>query len=328
MPPRQPIKNKDRAAGMKLIDTILNLFRFNQKNWKAVVLCLVAATIFWFFNALNKSNSANINFPVTFEYDEEVYIPVKPLPHYVKLNVSGLGWDLFRKSLGVKVSPLRIPLENPSETKKIVGASLPPLFSPQLEGVQINFVLTDTIHLQIDQKTTRQVFVAIRSLDAYLKEDVGLSEPVRIQPERITLEGPQSLLKAFSDTLYITLPVQNIDKSYEEDIEVEFESNLIRSDPPVVRVSLSVDKLLEITDNIPLQFVNLPRDIRATLLVKDVSCTYRLPVTLAHSLAPDSLFAVLDLSGLARGKHKLVPAISGLPAFSRLLQVDSVVVNF
>jgi hypothetical protein len=328
MPPKQLIKNKDRATGMKFIATILNLFRFNQKNWKAVVLCLVAATIFWFFNALNKNYSANINFPVTFEYDEEGYIPVKPLPHYIKLNVSGLGWDLFRKSLGIKVLPLHIPLENPAETKKIVGASLPSLFLPQLEGVQINFVLTDTIHLQIDQKATRQVFVAIHALDAYLKDDVGLSEPVSIQPEVITLEGPQSLLKAFSDTLYITLPVRNIEKSYEEDIEVEFENKLIRSNPSEVRVRLSVDKLLEITDNIPLQFINLPKEIRSALLVKDVSCTYRLPVTLAHSLAPDSLIAVLDLSGLVRGKHKLVPAISGLPAFSQLLQVDSVAVNF
>lgn len=313
---------------MNLINSLVSFFRFNNRNWKAVMLCILTATVFWFFNALNENYSANINFPVAFEFDEENYVPVKPLPEHVRLNVSGLGWDLFRKSVGLKVPPLTIPLELPSEVKKIVGASLPPLFSPQLEGLQINFVLTDTMHLQIDPKTTRKVFVAVNSVEQNLKDDFGLSSSVLIQPNVVLLEGPQSLLQGLPDTVLIQLPSRNIDKPYKDDIEVELASDLINRNPPVVNVTFSVGRVMEITDTVTLQLINLPREVRSTIQVKEIHYTYSLPITLAHTISPDSVHAVLDFSGLSKDNNKLIPKITGLPAFSKLIRIDTVFVNF
>ncbi len=313
---------------MKFLATLFNLFRFNQKNWKAVVLCLVAATIFWFFNALNKNYSANISFPIAFEYDEEGYIPVKPLPHHIRLNVSGLGWDLFRRSIGLKVSPLNIPLENPAEVKKIVGTSLPALFSPQLEGIQINFVLTDTLHLQIDPLGKREVMVRVESVESYLRADYGLSSEVLIQPDVVMLEGPLSLLRTLPDTLSISLPVRNIDRPYKDHIEIEMESELINLNPPVVQVSFSVDKMMELTNTIDLKLINLPKEVRSVNHIKEIGFTYSIPTTLAHTIMLDSMQAVLDLSGMKRGRNRFVPVITGLPPFCRITQIDTVDVNF
>ena len=78
---------------MRLFNSILNIFRFNRRNWRAVVLCVFAATIFWFFNALNKSYTTNINFPLSFDYDRDNFVPVRNLPAQVRLNVTGNGWD-------------------------------------------------------------------------------------------------------------------------------------------------------------------------------------------------------------------------------------------
>lgn len=292
------------------------------------MLCVLAATIFWFFNALNKNYSANINFPMAFDYDEEHYIPVKPLPQHIRLNVSGQGWDLFRRSIGVKVAPLNIPLESPAEVKKIVGASLPALFSPQLEDIQINFVLTDTLHLQIDPIGSRQVVVRVNSIESYLREDYGLSSAVLIQPDVIMLEGPQSLLQALPDTLTISLPAQNIDRSYKDDIEVELESELINRNPPVVLVSFSVDKVIEIADTIDLELLNMPKEIRSTILVKEIGFKYGIPATLTHTVVLDSVYAVLDLSVINKGRNRLVPTVMGLPDFSRIIEIDTVEVNF
>src|SRR6478609_9977380 len=134
----------------------------------------MAATVFWFFNALNKNYSTNISFPLAFEYNQENYVPVTQLPSTVRLNVSGLGWDLLRKSSGLKVPPLTIPLERPTEIRKIVGSTLPALLSTQLEGFQINFVLTDTLRVDIDEKVKKKFGVTIDSIQRYLHSDFGL----------------------------------------------------------------------------------------------------------------------------------------------------------
>ena len=76
---------------MRILDSIFNILRFNRRNWKAVVLCMFTATIFWFFNALNKTYTTNINFPLDFEFDRQNFIPVKGLPQFVRLNVLETG---------------------------------------------------------------------------------------------------------------------------------------------------------------------------------------------------------------------------------------------
>ena len=108
---------------MSVLSTILDIFRFNRRNWKVVVLCILAATIFWLFNALNKTYTTNITFPLEFDYDKETFVAVQPLPSNVRINVKGIGWDLFRRSAGLKVPALSIPLERPSEIKKIVATA-------------------------------------------------------------------------------------------------------------------------------------------------------------------------------------------------------------
>src|SRR5688572_3026280 len=114
---------------MRVFNSFLNVLRFNRKNWRAVVLCIFAATVFWFFNALNKTYTTNINFPVRFDFDQSNYVPVSSLPNDVRINVTGNGWDLFKRSTGVKAVPLEIPLGRPAEVKKIVGSTLPVIFS-------------------------------------------------------------------------------------------------------------------------------------------------------------------------------------------------------
>ena len=161
---------------MSFIQSIFNLLRFNSRNWKAVGLCIFAATVFWFFNALNKNYTTNINLPLVFDFDRERYIPIRPLPEVVRFNVTGVGWNLFRRSVGLKFPPLVVPLPQPSDVKKIVGSTLPALVSNQPEGFAINFVLTDTLHVAIARKKKKVDKVTSRYTNVVVEKRVRLSE--------------------------------------------------------------------------------------------------------------------------------------------------------
>lgn len=154
---------------MGVTKSIFNVLRFNSRNWRAIVLCFFAATIFWLFNSLNKDYTTNVSFPVRFEYDEENYIPVKPLPAGVRINVTGMGWDLFRRSLGFNIPPLVIPLERPSEIKKIVA--IPALFAYQMERLDINFVVSDTFRIAIEPKSNRWISLRLDASSIQLEKD-------------------------------------------------------------------------------------------------------------------------------------------------------------
>lgn len=314
---------------MSFVNSIFNLLRFNKRNWKAVVLCLFAATVFWFFNALNKNYSANIRFPLNFDYDHESYIPVKPLPEYVRLNVSGLGWDLFRKSSRLKVPPLIVPLERPGDVKKIVGSTLPPLFSNQLSELQINFVLTDTLFVDIDEKIRRRVNLKVDSVESYIHSDYGLVSEVTIKPDTVWLEGPKRVVQALPEVITLSIPKRNIERNFKEEIEIFFNHNeLVKRQPPVIEVSFDVEKLMEVNDRIQLRVVNTPRGYKPSMSITEINCTYRLPSSLANTLSGDSLRALVDLKDYPPGKHTLAPSVLGLPKHARLVKIDSVQINF
>jgi hypothetical protein len=312
---------------MSVLASIWSLFRFNSKNWKAITLCFVAATVFWFFNALNKNYTTNINFPLEFEYDEENYIPVEPLPSGVRINVTGMGWDLFRRSSGLKVPPLTIPLERPSEIRKIVA--VPALFAPQLERFEINFILTDTINVAIEPRQKRWITLRLDPGSIKLKDNfIRTSEPV-LKPDSIFIEGPLPMVNSFIEPVYLKLADNNIDEDYQEDVEVQLHHNdLITRNPPTVSVSFEVDRLIELTDSIPLRLINYPKGANPYLGIKALPCRFAIPESLMDDYQPDSVFAVIDLKFFVRGTQKVKPQVSGLPPFSQVHQIDSVFVKF
>jgi hypothetical protein len=312
---------------MSFVTSIFNFLRFNRKNWKAVVLCVFAATVFWFFNALNKTYTTNISFPLQFEYNVDNYTAVRPLPDVVRLNVTGMGWDLFRRSVGVKVPPLLITLERPSEIKKIVSS--PALFANQLERLEINFVLTDTLHLALEPKSKRWITLRLNAPSILFRRGYGLVSEASIFPDSVFIEGPWKLIRSISEPVYLKLDQRNIDENFMEDVEVKFlNDELIKRDPPTVSIHFEVDELVEMQDSIELSLVNIPPGARPLIGLKSIPCTLAIPKKQMSAFSIDSLRAEIDLKDFPKGQRKVLPKIQGLPPFSRVLALDSISVKF
>lgn len=292
------------------------------------MLCVFAATVFWFFNALNKNYTTNLSFPLAFDYSEEHYIPVRPLPPSVRLNVTGVGWDLFRRSLGLKVPPLVIPLERPADTKKIVGAALPALVANQIERFQINFVITDTLRLSLEPKASRWISLRLDSPSILFRKGFIMTSEARIEPDSVFIEGPAGLVQHLPNPLYLKLSQRNIDEDFHDDVEVRFLNNeLVKRDPPTVSVHFAVDQLLAVTDSVRLELVNYPKDIKTSIGVRKLLCTFAIPESYRNQYYRDSVVAILDLKDFKRGRETRLPEVYGLPPYAHVIRMDSVVVK-
>lgn len=309
-------------------DLMFNVLRFNKKNWKAVMLCVCAAMIFWFFNSLNKQYAANIKFPVRFDFDRTVYMVVSPLPEEVRLNVSGLGWDLFRRSVGFNTEPLKIQLDRPVETRKIVGSVLPVMFSAQMEDLKINFILTDTLYLNIEPRQTKTVVLAVRSVNRYIQKEYAVAGDVKVSPDKAIIIGPQTLIKMLPDTIDLQLNDQNIDQAYDEEINLPEFNALLNPEPKRVQVSFEVEKNVEYEDTLSLKMTNAPRRSRPFMENPVIKVRLKSIERYAGQIDHDSVYALIDLSGVSAGRTKFLPQIIGLPPEVKLVGVDSVAVDF
>lgn len=292
-------------------------------------MCVLAAMVFWFFNALNKNYTTSISFPLAFDYDRVNFISIRPLPATVRINVTGIGWNLFRRSVGLKVPALVIPLDKPAEVKKIVGSTLPAFFANQLADFQINFVITDTLHVAIEPVAGRKLRISVDVPSVLLKKGYALVSDIEVVPDSVSLEGPQMLIAELSDPLRLRVPQRDIDETFDESLEVSFMNDeLIRRNPASVVVKFQVDRLVEVSDSVRLEIIHAPEQARAVIKRAMLAVTLAIPESAMPNYQIDSVRAVIDLADFTKGERKVLPQLKGLPPYSQITKIDSVYIKF
>ena len=311
---------------MNVLRAIINLFRFNRANWKAVALCFFAALTFWLFTSLNKDHTTNINFPLQFEFDNDRYVPVV-MPQHVNLNVSGNGWDLLRKNLGLRLPVLNVPLEKPTEVKKIPENTLLALVSGQLGSLRVNYVVGDTLDLQIDLKDVHK-FRLVASLDNITyKKGYGRISPIVILPDSVEIEGPKSVLHDFPDTIVMTLPASKLSKNFREETEVVVPNvELIKRNPPVAEIRFEVGEVEELSWKLKLYVLNKPAKWKVDGAPDSVTCYLIVPRNHGRAILSQAFAAraIVDLTGVPKGETLVGAKAEGLSSLVQILRIDSV----
>ncbi len=314
---------------MNFLRAISNLLRFDRTNWIALALCFFAAGVFWIFNALNKTYATNLRLPLKFDFDNAKYVAVDPLPAHLTINVSGNGWEIFRKSLGVKVPDVSLPLERPAETHKIVGAGLSPIVASQIGTLQINFIVTDTLRLRIEPKATRKIKLVADLSCISFKKDIGRISPVVILPDSVSLEGPKSIIENTPDSINLKVTGSRLNNNFRENAEIVIANNeLISRNPPVAEVIFEVGPIRQIEKNIKLRAGKLPwgMEVRAD----SVHCVFVLPQKNHLQFLADLklIQAGITLPELNKGETRfLTPTLRDVPPYTSLIHIDSVLVK-
>lgn len=317
---------------MNRIRTILNSLTPERiKNIRIIALSIVVAGTFWFLNALNGSYSTTFRYPIKFIYDTDKYIAVKKLPEDVLINVSGVGWNLFRINLGINTKPVVFRLEKPSETKKLPGSTLLGTITDQLAEFDVNFVLTDTFSIQIDNKVKRVYALNIDSLNINLDNNYWISSPITFSPDSVKLIGPESILDLYEDVITVKVPQQGIDENYQEDIAIDVvNNNLISRDPPTVQVNFAVEEYTNKKLMIPIIGQNFPEDSSAFLSNNNAFVSFKVALNKNEQLN-DALFEVIaDYKKFNKEDSTVVLSLKGFPKYIRgaKLDADTVKVSF
>lgn len=294
------------------------------RSIRVITLCIVAAATFWFLNALNDTYSTTLKYPLVFSYDTEKYIPLEQPPEYIQINVSGIGWNLFRNSLGIKVTPVNFKLQNASEIKKIPGNSILGTLSDQLDEFNVNFILTDTLYVNIDSRATRRFKLAIDSSAIKLNEQYWLSSSLRYSPDSVTLQGPESILSQMDDVLLIDIPQSDIDENYNEDIPIEFEnSRLISRDPPTMNVVFGVEEYTSSEIDVPLTMENFPKNGKAFVTDTLRKVIYNVGINRANNITPDLFSVIANYNMINPEDSTITLQVTKYPEFTKDVHLDS-----
>jgi hypothetical protein len=266
-------------------------------NWKVVVLSVIGATTFWFFNALNKDYSARISYPVDFEFERDSVIVMKPLPSTLDIDVSSGGWNLLRKTFWFNVDPIRISLENPTEIGFYTRNSLLPVVVDQLKELKINQLITDTVLIDIEKKMSKKVRLQLDSAQIDLAENHRVTSQILLSPDSVMMIVPQSFYDTLGNDYPLVLTSKGISGDYNREVVVKIPGrDLTRSIPESVRVKFTVDKFERRSVEVGIEIENFPEDSSIYLSQDKIQVFYTVNESLDTDFSGDDFVITTDLN--------------------------------
>ncbi len=283
-------------------------------SWKVVLFSFMGAATFWFFTALNKEYSALVSYPIDIEFDEDSVVVMEPLPDNVKIDVSSGGWNLFRETLWFSVTPLKIPLDNPTDIRFLTRSTLLPVVRDQLTGLDVNYLLTDTIFINIEKKLHRDVAIKIDSINISLSNNYRIVSPISIDPPTVQLSGPEAIINSLEDEYYVMIQERGIDDNVEEDVSIPLPfEDFMNSDPENVTVTFEVDRFDRDRIRLTLEQLNFPEDTTAQLMDSVIIVNYTIQRSLKQQFSQDDFGITVDYNLVDLSDSTIQPIIIYFP---------------
>jgi hypothetical protein len=295
-------------------------------NIKVVVLCVAAATTFWVLNALNKDNySTIVDYPVQWEYDQKNYIPVKPLPQSIQIQISGNGWDLLRKYFNISGTAYPILLQSPAEKKYLLSADLKRSLGEFITPTQLENVLGDTIHYQIDRIVTKTLRPVLDSSSYSFDKNIALEGKVNFIPDQLEITGPSSVLEAFEGNYPVALNASKINSNFSGKVPLTVDeplATLIQLKQKEIQVSFSVLSYLEGNKRLKIKKINFPSNVKISNEELIPVLSYLIEESDLPQLKDLQFEAVLDYRKRNRTDSTLQIEVSPNPRFLKEVRIS------
>ena len=291
-----------------------------------VVLCVAAATTFWVLNALNKDNySTIVDYPVQWEYDQKNYIPVKSLPNSIQIEISGNGWDLLRKYFNISGTPYLIQLNSPAEKNYLLTAEIKRSLGEFITPTQLQNVIGDTIHYQIDRIVTKTLRPVLDTLGYSLDKNIALDGKVNFIPDQLEITGPSSVLEAFDGNYPVALNASKINSNFSGKVPLKVEESLaklIQLKQKEIQVSFSVLTYLEGNKRLKIKKLNFPNTVSLTNEELVPVLTYLIEEANLPQLKDLEFEAILDYRKRNRADSTLQIEVNPNPNFLKEVRIS------
>lgn len=280
-------------------------------DWKIIGVCMFISSFIWVLNALNKNNySTKIKFPIVINHSDSLVVEVKSPPKFITVFVTGSGWKLLEKSMGINLEPFELDLIKPTEHFFVTSNMLLPEITERLRDLKIVNILEDTIFFEYDSIKAKNVILAVSAKDINLAENCYLSSSIMTEPLTAKITGPSKQMKNLRDTFWIKIPDKNISQDYQQFVSLfPLPSDFMLIEPTTATVSFKVQEYERKFERVNLKLINFTADsLHYIRLAAPVYMEYKVPKN-AKLQQSDTISAYLDLKKMNPKDSLITPVV-------------------
>jgi len=267
-----------------------------RKKLYIFIAAVIFAIMFWGSISLSDSYYATIDVSLKLVDFPEGYTTGSNLPENVSIKLKGEGWKLVTLNIGAE-SEYHISVESDSGLKY---ANLYNNLADNrwiLSETEVIDIKPDTIAFIVERIISKKVPVLV-DLSLEFKAGYGLASDILVAPDSVIVSGPVSIMKDLKEIFTVRKSISSLDLKKVLKINlpkttgITYNNNLIEV---VLDVQRIVDKQF---DNIPVDVLDVPKDISVVLLPNTVGCSVRGGVNVLGNLNENQFKAYLYYSDI------------------------------
>lgn len=297
--------------------------KYNKQHLISFGVCLVAATLLWYLNALNKEYQTEISYPVRYLDLPKDKMLVGELPRQMTLEFRAHGFVLLRHKISANSLPIVINVntdilgERDILKRSILTNQLRYKIQSQFTGMQLLDIKPDTLHFEFSRYLSKMVPV-IPQVNYTLKRQFILKEEIAVNPPETVVTGPAELIDTI--TAVYTRPIQLRELAKDVDRKVALSRTKgVETDISEATVSIRLEKHTGVKLSVPVVVRNLPDQYKIRLFPPHIEVSFDVGLSRYDAMRDTSFIFSVDYSQIGQQSASLPVKLEKQPPFIRHL---------
>lgn len=295
--------------------------QFRRKVLLFSVFLLISVFI-WFLNALSKSYTTEIDYPLRYENLQEDRVFVGELPDQLTLRVNALGYALLRYQIFHNAVPINfnvsaISFNSPggdSTRPYILTRYLRDQISRQLPSeLQLLEIKPDTLHFRFAKSATRKVEVG-PDFTFSVDNQFTIKNGISLDPDSVVVTGPDVILDTLRRIYTEHRELGELNKNFSDRVRLK-EITDLQYDRSKVNCSIELERFTEVQLTLPLQVLNLPDTISLQTFPSRIRFTCNVGLSKYDRVSSNLIRAVVDYNEIGESSRMVDVHIQNIPVF-------------
>lgn len=298
---------------------------------------LTISVILWLLIALGKEYNDQIDYPVNYKNFPESKVLTGDLPNHLTLNVNANGFTLLRFRLSSYYIPISFSV-NSFKMNHLPGADSSSFYletrlarehiTSQLSSeFTISRITPDTLIFRFSDAREKLVPV-VPGFRYTLDKQLILKNQISIEPDSILISGPDFIIDTLPSVLTQDVDFGTISKSRFETTGLQEIKYLYFKDTEV-KVGFETEQFTEKTVQVPVEIINLPKNIGMQAFPRYVQLTCQVGLSNYEKLDGPMFRAHVDYNEiLTEQSDKLTVSITRQPVFIQAVRFTPKTVEY
>ncbi|GAB4126781.1 MAG: hypothetical protein OHK0045_06270 [Raineya sp.] len=247
-----------------------------QSNFRAMVLSVLFAMLFWLFNAFNSEHTYSLDIPVKLQYANGMNADT--IKRQVKITITGSGWKIAKEYFANQDKQAliyKMPT-NHSQNYVLSGFLRSALLQRLDKDLKITEIQNDTFFINNNRNVRKSVKIFIDKGKLDLADGFKLVEPIQVKPSMVMFEGSVEKINQLPDSLPLLIREANIRKNFDKLISLSYlESPNLKALQTSVKVTFEVEQYLSKKLKFDIEKINFPDNCELSVARAEIICVFK-----------------------------------------------------